>query len=86
MEHNETDTDVLALDRALNLSLEEIDSEVSEEENSKQAFTQQLLSSKKNSIGIKQIGNITTNKFGADYQKKRQRKNKVAKQSRKRNK
>jgi hypothetical protein len=34
---------------------------------------------------IKHKGNITTNQFGADYRKKRQRKNKMAKASRKAN-
>ena len=55
------------------------------EEQIKEAYIKALKSSKIRFNKIKQVGNVTTNQFGADYQKARQRKNKIAKQSRKRN-
>jgi hypothetical protein len=48
-------------------------------------IVKELQESKIKFRNVKHDGNITTNKFGADYRKKRQRKNKMAKASRKAN-
>ena len=55
------------------------------EEEKRELFIKQLKESKIRFKNVKHDGNITTVKFGTDYRKKRQRKNRMQKASRKAN-
>jgi len=63
---------------------ESIENELTDEEK-REIYIQQLKESKIKYQSIKHKGKTTINQFGSDYRKKRQRKNKMAKASRKAN-
>jgi thiamine phosphate synthase YjbQ (UPF0047 family) len=65
-------------------AVEEEEKELTEEEK-RELFIKALKDSKIRFKNVKHDGNITTVKFGTDYRKKRQRKNRMQKASRKAN-
>ena len=74
-----TDND---LEIGIPIETEEPEEELTEEQK-KELYVQQLKNSKIRFQSTETKGNITINKFGYDYKKKRQHKNKAQKNSRK---
>lgn len=81
----ESDDPESELFKVFNPETQEVETRELTDDEKKELYVKQLKESRKVFKPIKHDGNVTTNQFGTNYRKKRQRRNKLTKASRKAN-